>query len=185
MMKLKSVLGIALATAIITAAIPSFSQSASEDRVSFFCKAMFDNAAGEQIPATVAWVPQRNQNVPIIYWKSDYFEAAGWDGQKRCGEVTPKFQTFLDNNRLNYLTHGKVGPYPVICAVGTQNGETCNADNQLFQLKQEADGDNALQSLMDILERKGGDAPPLYESSGAQIYVPMNEFLLNAPAVED
>ncbi len=188
-MNLKSVLGIALATAtsLVASTSPTFSQSTSADRVTFSCKELFDSASGENIPATVAWVPQRGKNVPIIYWKSDYFSKVGWDGQARCDDVSPKFQTFYDNGRLNYLINGKNGAYPVVCAAVEEQGESCNGDNQLFQLKRQQDGALALSQLMDLLENK--TSQPLYQSSGVgsskQIAVSMEDFLMNAPAVED
>lgn len=181
-MNIKLISVISLATATLAIAVPTFSQSVSseEDKVSFSCQEIFDPASEQLVPATVAWVPQRGETVPVIYWKSEFFSAAGWVAQARCEEVTPKFQAFYDRGQLNYLTHGKVGPYPVICATVTDNEETCNQDNQLFTLKRGADGKETLRELMNIVESENA---PLYHSPIPVIYVDFNSFLLNAPAV--
>ncbi|MGK7896732.1 MAG: COP23 domain-containing protein [Xenococcus sp. (in: cyanobacteria)] len=154
----------------------------SLDRVTFFCGETIEANSGDKLPTTLAWVPQRGKNVPIIYWKSYPFRGAKWTNQKRCDSVSPKFQTFYENNLLGYLTHGisRQG-YPVICAVVTDT-EQCNTDNQLFQLKPDQQGGEVLRSLMDIFESR--TAQPLYQSSGKQVYVPMNNFLEEAPAVD-
>ena len=182
-MNFKSLLTVSLATATASVAVPTFSQSAtsSEDKVSFSCQEIFDPDSKQIVSATVAWVSQRSENVPVIYWKSELFSRAAWTPQARCEEVTPKFQTFYDSDRLNYLTHGKVGAYPVICATLTNNEETCNQDNFLFSLKNDVDGQTALQKLINIEFRHNGILidPPIQT-----VYVDFNKFLLNAPAVE-
>ena len=187
-MNFKSLVTIALATATIAIALPTFSQSSSSvggDRVTFSCQNVFDPASGTQIPATVAWRPQRQKNVIFLYWKSDFFSAAGWDPQARCEEVSPKFQAAYDSDRFNYLTNGKVGAYPVICAAVERIGETCNQDNFLFTLKKEADGSKAVDNLMGIF--KGDTRKARYESSQEEgkIYVSIDKFLLEAPAIEE
>ena len=185
-MNFKSLLTVFLATATLAISAPIFSQTANPSAggsVSFSCQNIFEPGSETKIPATVAWVPQRSQNVPIVYWKSEFFSAADWNPQARCEEVTPKFQANYDSDRLNYLTNGMNGPYPVICAAITDNGEICNGDNQLFQLKRKAEGNLAIAKLMNIFE--GGVAEPLYQNSGSQAYVSFNEFLLKAPAIEE
>ncbi len=151
------------------------------DRVTFFCGETIDAATGNKLPTTLAWIPQRGKNVPIIYWKSYPFTGAAWTNQKRCDNVSPKFQTFYENNLLGYLTHGIYQGSPVICAVVTDT-EQCNSDNQLFQLKPDQQGGEVLMSLMDILENR--TAQPLYQNSGEQVYIPINNFLEKAPAAD-
>ena len=151
------------------------------DRVTFFCGETTEASSENKLPTTLAWVPQRRKNVPIIYWRSYPFRGAPWTNQRRCDNVSPKFQTFYEKGLLGYLTHGlnRQGD-PVICAVVTDT-EQCNSGNQLFQLKPNQKGGEVLKSLMDIFE--GRTAQPLYQSSGEQVYVPIENFLEKAPAV--
>lgn len=92
-----------LATVLLGGIAPGFSQSTTPNRVTFFCKEVFDRASGGKIPATLAWIPQRSGNVRIIGWKSEYFSKRS---PVRCEEVTQKFQKAYDQGRFNYLTTG-------------------------------------------------------------------------------
>ena len=109
---------------------PSFSQSnsaAQPNKVTFFCRDVFDSASSEKIPATVAWIPERKGNVRMIGWKSEYFNKGGWKPEERCHTVTKKFQQLYSQSHLNYLTYGMVNGSTVICGVANQE-ETCNRD---------------------------------------------------------
>ncbi|NJR73695.1 MAG: hypothetical protein HC773_08450 [Scytonema sp. CRU_2_7] len=159
---------------------PSFSQSTASEsqpnKVTFFCRQIMDEASGEKIPATVAWVPERKGHVRFIGWKSEYFNKGGWTPAKRCQKVTQKFQDFYEHGRLNYLSNGKVNGYLVICSLVNQ-GETCNGNNQLFTLKSGSNPEQALQRLTDIAEGKSSEV--LLQKSGEQMYISVQDFLKN------
>jgi hypothetical protein len=151
----------------------------SKDRVTFYCGEISDQASGGKIPATVAWVPQRKANVAIIAWKSNYIPQ--WDAQKRCETVSPKFQSFYEDGRLEYLTTGENQGYDIICAA-VETGQACKAEDQLFQVKANNDPEAVLTGLTGIIE--GTSSEPIYQSSGNQTYVSMEELLNAAPAIE-
>ena len=77
----------------------SFAQSiaaeSKPDKVTFLCRQIFDPASGEQIPATVAWVPERKGHIRFIGWKSEYFSQSGWTPLKRCNKVTQNSKNFM------------------------------------------------------------------------------------------
>ena len=182
-MKLQSfstALGLTAVTLILGTS-PSFSQgnaSAKQpDKVTFLCMSIYDNASGERIPATVAWVPERKVHVRFIAWKSEYFPQ--WLPQKRCQVVSEKFQKFYEAGRLDYLTTGIIGGYPVVCAAKS-NGD-CNANNQLFTLKLGSDPQTILKRLVNIVDGTSGE--PIFQSSGGKTYVNVGNFLKNAPVV--
>jgi hypothetical protein len=153
--------------------------ASSPDRITFYCGEIPDRASGGNIPATVAYVPQRKANVAIIAWKSNYIPQ--WDAQTRCDTVSPKFQTFYEDNRLIYLTTGENQGYDVICAA-VETGQPCKAEDQLFQVKANNDPEAVLSGLTGIIE--GTSSEPIYQSSGDQTYVSMEELLNAAPAIE-
>ncbi|MBD2212780.1 hypothetical protein H6G27_23325 [Nostoc linckia FACHB-104] len=161
---------------------PALSQSVSTnsqpDKVTFYCREIFDKASGEKIPATVAWVPERKGHISLIGWKSQVFPR-NFSPQKRCELVTQKFQQFYDNGGLNYLTHGINNGYPVICSIPNQ-GETCNGTNQLFTIRPGSNPTIVLQRLIDTLVGGGGDGI-LYQNSGQQVYIDMKEYFKQAP----
>ena len=146
-----------------------------QEGVTFSCSQAVDPASGQTIPATVATIPQRQETINLIFWKSEHF--AAWQPQSRCETVSPKFQTFYRDGRLRYLTHGTINGYPVICAV-TAEAESCNKDNQLFQVKPNKDPQLVLRQLMDVVEGKV-DEGVIYQSTGdsEQLYISVDEFL--------
>ncbi len=141
---------------------------------------MAQSSRQQNLPTTVAWIPEKRGHIRIVIWKSEIF--LGWKPEQRCQNVSPKFQKFYENSSLNYLTNGKVKGYPVICAVATE-GDKCSRDNQLFQLKNEQGSELVIYRLVNALEG-GGATDSLYQSSGKQRYVSISEVLLKAPIIE-
>ncbi|MHC5916983.1 MAG: COP23 domain-containing protein [Nostoc sp.] len=68
----------------------------------------------------------------------------------------------------------------MICGLANQ-GETCNGNNQLFTIKSGSNPEQVLQRLTDITE--GKSAGPLYQSSGEQLYIPVQDFLNKSPLI--
>ena len=191
-MKIKSFVSIALTTISIASfsfildktshAHPEESKLSTRDlptdQISFYCGEITDKKTGESIPATVAYVPQREANVAIIGWKKHW---VGWNPQDRCKEVSPKFQTFYDNGRLNYISHGENAGYDIICAL-LDKDEQCNGDNQLFQVRPSNEPENVVSDLMGNL--KGDNFQPIYQNSKDRSYVEIEDILDNAPALK-
>ena len=161
---------------------PGFGQSTTSEsqpnKVTFFCRQIFDKASGENIPATVAWIPERQGNIRFIGWKSEYFNKSGLTPEKRCEKVTTKFQQSYDQGRVNYLSSGITNGYPIICGLANQ-GETCNSSNQLFTIKSGSNPELVLQRLTDISEGKSSDI--LLQSSGEQVYIAVQDFFNKTP----
>ncbi len=106
-MRTKSVLIFGLMTLLVVSGSvfleqnPSVSQNAensSSSRAEFFCAKVFDIDDGEKIPTTVAWIPEQQKNVPVIFWKSEFF--AEWSPDERCNTVSPKFDKANSEGRL-------------------------------------------------------------------------------------
>ena len=149
------------------------------DRVTFYCGTMIHREQGRvsrRIPATVAYVPQRRANIPIVGWTE---HLVGWSPEARCRAVSPKFQAFHEDGRLNYLSNGESAGYPIICAL-LDKQETCSGENQLFQIKPGSKPENVISGLQDILD--GKNSRPIYQNSGDRFYIKISEFLKEAPA---
>lgn len=179
-------LGIAACTSLISLnfIFPSFSQSTASQsppvNTTFVCGRKFDPSSGERIPVTAAWVPERKTHVYFIGWKSEYFNQGGWSPEKRCQQVTQKFQEFYAQNRLNYITAGKHNGYPIICGVANP-GEPCNQNSQLFTIKTGSNADAVIRRIMDIAEGKTSEI--LFQNSGSQAYIDVQAFLAQSPAI--
>lgn len=184
-MNLQSSFKLLIAVASLSS-LSTFGQSSNAetahmtDRINFYCGEYTDKTSGETIPATMAYVPQRKASVSIIAWKSNYIPA--WDAQARCETVSPKFQAFYEDSRLNYLTTGVNNGYDIICAA-VETGQSCTAEGQLFQVKANDDPQAVLKGLTGIIEGKSSE--PIYQSSGKQIYIQMDKLLDAAPIVEE
>lgn len=162
----------------------SFGQSTTSEsqpnKVTFFCRQIIDKASGENIPATVAWIPERQGHIRFIGWKSEYFNKSGWTPEERCQKVTAKFQESYDQGRLNYLSYGTTNGYPIICGLANQ-GETCNSSNQLFTIKSGSNPELILLRLTDISE--GKSSVEILQSSGEQMYLAVQDFFNKTPLI--
>jgi len=128
----------------------------------------FSCVTADGIPTTVAQTARGN--VPVIKWVSKEFDGAGWTAQRRCQEVSDRFQKFHQSGELNYLTTGKMGGQQVVC-VTNENGKDCRG--LLVTIRPTSTPSETLQKLMGI--RVGATGPAL-ESSNDRLYVNMTEY---------
>ncbi|MEC4988653.1 MAG: COP23 domain-containing protein [Oscillatoria sp. PMC 1068.18] len=137
--------------------------------IAFFCGASRDG-----IPTTLASTSQGD--TAVIRWVSDYFSSSGYDPEKRCNQVSERFQTYYQLGILNYITTGIIERQEVIC-VSSIYGGPC--DGVLFTLEPGESASRVIQGLFDI--GKFG-LNPLKQSSGEdQIYIDFHKFLETAP----
>jgi hypothetical protein len=120
---------------------------------------------------------------PVIRWVSNDFEQKGYTTEKRCQEVSNRFQTYHVSGDLNYLTTGKMNGQPVICTTSQRYG-TC--DKLLFTVRPGVNPQHTLRQLLAV--RVKSTVGALNESTAGpaveeQIYVDMKE-VLNGPEGE-
>lgn len=130
------------------------------------------SAAGA--PATNV-VTADGRQVPVIRWTSSVFTDAGWSQQRRCQEVSARFDAFLKQGRLAYITTGRINGLPVICTAAS-NGGAC--DGLLYTLKPGQDATSTLKNLLEIRVKARG---PLNETN-SRLYVSLDELLSTAQA---
>ncbi|MGD1914208.1 MAG: COP23 domain-containing protein [Rivularia sp. (in: cyanobacteria)] len=114
------------------------------------------------------------------------FEAnrAGYNPQRRCEEVSSRFQRHYNQGSLDFITAGYLNNQPAICA--GNGGIPCTSEKLLFTLKP---GQNAANTIQQLFNIRTGAAGPLYEStrrvsqSSSVSVVDMNKFLREAPVV--
>ena len=181
-MNTNSLVGLLLASSTIgIVATNLFIQSSNaqtpptKDRINFYCGEITDKTSGKTVPATMAYVPERGGSVSVILWKTHIPE---WDAQRQCEVVSPKFQAFYEDGRINYLTTGVNNGYDIICAA-LKEGQTCKPEDQLFQVKASNNPKSVLKDLTGIIE--GDSSKPIYQNSGDKIYVSVEELLNTAP----
>lgn len=107
----------------------------------FFC----DESNG--VPTTVVRT-QDGKNLPMIRWLSNYFRGKELTPQRRCQEVSRRFQSNYDNGKLKYIKAGTLNGLPVVCAA-TQQDTACTEKTILFTLKRGSDPNTTARQLFD------------------------------------
>lgn len=136
-------------------------------------------------PVTVAQTP--NRNVILIEWATDWVQNSSDDPslspQSRCETVSDNFQQAYDSGQLEYITTGFKDGQSIICVAEYYEGP---CESQLFTLKPGSDPKQSLNQLMKISNNDASRSDgPLVQSSGERIYVDFNDFLNNAPELEN
>ncbi|MEM7552864.1 MAG: COP23 domain-containing protein [Cyanobacteria bacterium P01_A01_bin.84] len=133
------------------------------------------------VPSTLVNTPRGT--VVVVKWVSRHFNRAGYNPQKRCEEVSSRFQRHYNQGNLNFITAGYLNNQPAVCA--GNGGAPCTSEKLLFTLKP---GQNAANTIQQLFNIRTGAAGPLYESTRASqsssvSVVDMNKFLQEAPIV--
>jgi len=124
------------------------------------------------VPSTNA-IKRDGSQVPVIRWTSTIFESAGWSQERRCKEVSNRFDTYLKQGRLAFITTGRINALPVICTTNRRGGA---CDGLLYTLKP---GQNATATLRNLLEIRVKARGPLNETT-SRLYVSLDELMKTA-----
>ena len=149
-------------------ALAPASADASVQARSFVCS----TSAGA--PATNV-VTQSGQQIPLIRWTSSVFNDSGWTPQRRCQEVSGRFDSYFRQGRMDFITTGRMNGLPVICTARSHGGA---CDGLLFTLKP---GQNATQTLQDLFAIRTKARGPLNETN-SRLYVSLDELVTTAQA---
>ena len=173
------------AIAIAVGSMTLINKPGAAQNTEFFC----GNVDGT--PTTMART--NRGNIPIIYWETEYFSPL-YTPQRRCEEVSQRFQNFHEKDWLVYLTTGKLNGYNVIC-VSESPGEHSDRyqlgqAGVLITLTPDDIPGEFLKELMRV--RDGAENSPIqhsdsvliYDSEG-HLYINMEEFLHRAATVKD
>ncbi|AUT01960.1 hypothetical protein CLI64_17060 [Nostoc sp. CENA543] len=137
--------GLTIALLTITVTQPSRAEGTT-----FYC------AKNKGIPVTFART-QDGKKVPIIRWVSSNYFPPPWTAQRRCAEVSRRFQRNYDNGRLRRIKTGTLRGEPVVCAAMNQNS-ACTDNTLLFTLKRGTDPNAIVRRLFDRRALAAGNA---------------------------
>ncbi len=157
------------------------SQAKADDEVRFICASGFDQRANKRLPTTYAWTPRGK--IAVVRWKYSWFNSQTISPQKRCEDVSSRFQTAYNNQTINYITNGTANGQGVICTARQKDG-ACNTT--LLTLRPQDDPVEILSDLKDIL--RGHSTEPIQHSSGkSQVYyqIDIRKFLQTAPVEKE
>ncbi len=156
----------------------SLSQVKAQGKVNYSC------IQHQGKPKTVA--DTSRGKIQLIVWESQYFKNSGWTPQKRCQEISKRFQKFSDNGTLRYITTGRMNNQPVICT-GTRtagSGYKCMSDGLLMTLQPNDNPNQVLQDLFSKATRKGG-SPVVRSVQTTNYTVSVQSTLDQAPLLEE
>ena len=164
-------------------------QAQSSSETQFICSTSYDPETKQRIPTTYAWLP--NKKIPIIYWTSTLGSEEQWTPQKRCDEVSPRFDRAYKNGNINYFTNGRLNDEKVICTV-REKGDDCTDDTLLLTLRKEDNDLAVLAQFETILEAEAKPEDAVQQTSSRhpdgtkRVYLGLDieEFLETAPAEE-
>ena len=126
--------------------------------MAFYC----DRHEGK--PATIAKHPQRGE-VTLIVFVSQHFSASGWNPQRRCEQVSYKFQLNSEKGHLRKVIASWSNNLMVFCASEDQSVEYvsgCEDDRVLMTLRRQDRPEVLLEELRGL--KQGKKLSPLYHS---------------------
>jgi len=174
-MKMRSLASLFTTAALTATAVAAFPAPSQAQAPSFHC-GVWLNGPNAGVPVTFARTPMGA--LPIINWVSDHFRNSGYTPERRCQEVSARFQSAYDQGILNYITTGLQNGQPVICTSSSSGG---NCSMVLFTLKPGSDASRTVQQLFDIRNMSSG---PLNETGNDEISLDMNAFLEEGSPVD-
>ena len=124
---------------IMVAVSISVSEPAHASATKFYCD------SSKSVPVTYFRTADGRKKA-LIRWKSTGFGI--WTPQKRCVEISRRFQRNSEQGTLGSLASGSIKGQRVICAVNSLS-ELCNDRNVLFALKKDSNADQVMQRMMD------------------------------------
>jgi hypothetical protein len=97
-------------------------------------------------PVTVVRHPTIG-SVALIVWTNTSQISDTWTPQKRCQEVSDRFQKLQNQGQLRTLKTGTVNGQSVICGLRTNQG-ACNKKNVLLTMTKDSDPNQVLERLL-------------------------------------
>ena len=91
---------------------------------------------------TIAHTPRGP--IDLVYWQSQFF-GPQWTPERRCDEVTQRFQTYSDAHKLKFVSWGRLNNYKILC-ISEQSGKCLN-NSLLLTLEPQDNPVRVLRSL--------------------------------------
>jgi hypothetical protein len=136
------------------ALLPFFTLTYQEVVTSLDTSVVYRCVQRDGYPTTVA--DTTKGRIELIVWKRQHWGSI-WTPQRRCKEVSKRFQKYNDNGSLKYLGTGKKNNYHIICVLEkTRNGYKCREDGILLTVESGEDPKKVMNNLFDFNRVSGG-----------------------------
>ncbi|MEH2180663.1 COP23 domain-containing protein [Nostoc sp.] len=157
-----------LITFAATIALPivSLAKPKPPSKVQYICEIK------QGIPITYARTP--TETVELIGWQSQVFSNSGYTPERRCQEVTARFQKHSDAGNLRFITTGKMNHQNVMCVAQSQGGN-CISDGLLLTFEPKDEPQKVLVELFNVSTR----VRKIRLTRGKPVYIDVDEYLSN------
>ena len=147
----------------------------AEEGVKFFCGSSYEEQTNKREFTT--FILKGKGKIRFIQWVKNL---GNFPPEKRCKEVSERFQTAYNNGTLGLITNGKMNGKSVICTAKNPGGK-CHT--LLMTLREKDDSLTILNELKDLFVYSRTVGPIKHSSGKPQIYyqIDLNKFLQNAP----
>lgn len=136
----------------------------------------------EGTPSTVAYTSRGA--IELIRWQNDYFSASSYTPDRRCQEVSTRFQQHSEANNLRYISTGKVNNYNVICI--SEKSGNCKPDGLLITLQPNDSPEQVLRDLFSLDARRArGGITRADGSRKIKETIDLERYLADSPTVDD
>jgi len=152
----------------------------TEPKVTFSCLINEDN-----LPIITAQTDRKT--IPLISWTTNFTSDTGYTAQKRCEEVSSKFQKYYNQGLLNYITTGTKNNQNIICVSSILGNGCLNDDTQgqLLTLKPDDKVSTIIPDLLNNVYKSSGAIPQSHQGEGGfierengQDYWNINQYLV-------
>ncbi len=161
--KLFPTLLIALTTVF---SVPNVAPAKSPGKVKYICD------TSNRIPMT--YVITSTEKIEFIGWESEAFRNSGYPPERRCRDVTKRFQYHSDAGNLRFITTGKINRQKVIC-IARDKKSSCISGGLLLTLEFKDNPKKVLTELFNVSTRK----QKMRVTRGKPIYIDVDAYLSN------
>lgn len=158
-----------IATMAVASSTTIFAQPVQAQSNKFICEMSPDG-----VYTTYANTPDGTK--PVMRWESNYFPPP-YTPERRCQEVTGRFNKFHSQGNLQSLTTGRINNSNVVCA-----GISCSSDNVLVTLKPNQQPQQALDQI--IANRAGAHGATVQSSGSSSVTFSLDNYLHKTPVEE-
>ena len=139
-------------------------------------------------PTTVVDTPRGR--ISLIVWQSGFFSRGGWTPERRCQEVSNRFQHHENTRNLRYISTGTLNGYNIICVAEKQetidrdNSYQCQNNGLILTLENKDDPNQVMRELFNLAARASG-GPITRGGKPTKMIIDLEEFLDKAEPIEN
>jgi hypothetical protein len=131
--------------AIALTATPTFSQSSSNNSISFGCETI------ENTPTTIAYTSENPNKQPMIYWKKEYIDSQNIVSD--CERAAKILKNRYDKKEFRYLAFQPNSNNQTVVCLVNETVKTCEKSGEkLFLVSAVSTGQDLYKALLETID---------------------------------